>query len=135
MTRDKISEQERTRWVRLMEVFLTRDVASIGVVFDTDNIVEFHGKPVTSIAICQYIPNTVNGAIGGNSLAKIISDNVGKETCFKEPSGEMNGIFVWYGDGMTSQPEEVDGAFLPEILNMINDCAVSRYFIDKHYPT
>ncbi len=133
MTWDKKSERERaTRWERMMKVFYTMDVASIGVVFDTGSKVEFYGKPVASIALCQYISNNANGNGNGNChLAQIMSSNAEKETCIKEPKNEMNGIFVRYGNSTNSQPEEIDMAFLPEVIAIVNGCDVSRYFIDK----
>jgi hypothetical protein len=128
MNSNKESGQE-TRWERMMMVFYTKDIASIGVVFDANSKVEFQGKPVASIAICQYVPNTTSRN-GNCSLAKMLSNT----NSVTEPREEMNGVFVWYRDsGINNQPEKVDSAFLPEIITIINERAVSMYFIDKHY--
>ncbi len=120
-----------TIWERMMRVFYTRDVASVGVVFDHVSEPDFQGKPVTYIAVCQYVPNTVNGKC---NLAVI--NGTGELPRITEPSDEINGVFIGYGgSGIEAMrpSEKVDDAFLPDIIRIVNECPVSKYFIDKHY--
>ncbi len=126
-----MTSQQTTVWERLMKVFYTRDVAAVGVMFDALTRVDFHGKLVASIAICQYIPN-VSGSGENDSIFTKMASSADAKPRILEPKAEMDGIYVWYANS-TSRPERIESEFVPEIIDIINDCKVSRYYIDKHY--
>lgn len=118
------SAKNNTTWERVMSIFYTKNIATLGIVFASRP--EFHGKSVISITISQYVLNTKPGVVA--------AAEIGKETYITEPLHEMNGIFVWYEKSGTPYAIEIEGKLLQEIVSLVNlnhnDTKIHSFFVD-----
>jgi hypothetical protein len=116
------SAKNNTTWERVMSIFYTKNIATLGIVFASRP--EFHGKSITSITISQYVLHTKPS----------IMTAIGKETYITEPLHEMNGIFVWYEKSGTPNAIEIEGKLLQEIVSLVNlnhnDTNIHSFFVD-----
>ncbi|CAG0999140.1 hypothetical protein FLAV_02823 [Flavobacteriales bacterium] len=100
---------KKTRWERIMEIFYTRSVASLGMNFVP--ALYFCDKPVISICISQHVLS---------KKANICPISSYNKTVISEPTLEMNGIFAWHEQSGTLQAIEVGKDLLSHIISLVN---------------
>lgn len=116
------SAENNTMWERIMNIFYTKNIATLGIVFASRP--EFHGKSITSITVSQHVLNTKPGVVAAAAT--------GNETYITEPLHEMNGIFAWYEKSGAHCAIEIEGKLLQEIVSLINhnDTKIHSFFAD-----
>ncbi len=116
------SAKNNTMWERMMNIFYTKNIATLGIVFASRP--EFYGKSVTSITVSQHVLNTKPGVVAAAAT--------GNETYITEPLAEMNGIFAWYEKSGAHCAIEIEGKLLQEIVSLVNhnDTKIHSFFAD-----
>jgi hypothetical protein len=116
------SGKNNTTWERVMRIFYTRNIATLGIVFASSH--EFHGKSVTSITISQHVLKTKCGVASAGALV------MGKTAYIAEPLAEMNGIFAWYVKSGIPCAIEIEGPLLLELISLVNHNEIHRFFVN-----
>jgi hypothetical protein len=121
------SVKNNTIWERVMEIFYTKNIATLGIVFASSH--EFHGKLIDSITISQHVLNTRRGVMAAGTARAAAKENT---ACITEPLPEMNGIFAWYEKNGMPCALEIERKFLQEIVSLINhnDTKIHSFFVD-----
>jgi hypothetical protein len=113
--------RKKTRWERIMEIFYTRSVASLGMNFAP--AFYFCDKTVISISISQHVLS---------KKANISSNSSNNKTIISEPALEMNGIFALHEQNGTLQAFEVGNDLLSYIISLVNSptTRINSFFAD-----
>ncbi len=104
------------RWDRLMEVFYTKNIASLGMNFSP--ALNFSKISVTSITISQYVLGRQNN---------IISVSPGKKTVISDPLLEINGVFAWYDLNGRAQAIEIGKDMQGKVISLVNNPSTIIY--------
>ncbi len=121
------SVKNNTTWERVMKIFYTKNIATLGIVFASSH--EFHGKLIDSITISQHVLNTRRGVMAAGTAGAAAKENA---ACITEPLAEMNGIFAWYEKNGTPCALEIEGHLLIELISLVNhnDTKIHRFFVN-----
>jgi hypothetical protein len=107
---------KKTRWERVMVLFYTKNIASLGMSFAP--ALNFSKTSVTSITISQYVLGRKNN---------IISVLPGNNTIIGNPLLEMNGVFAWYDLNGIAQAIEVGKDLQSQVISLINSPSTTIY--------
>ena len=107
---------KKTRWERVMVLFYTKNIASLGMSFAP--ALNFSKISVTSLTISQYVMGKQNN---------IISVSTGNKTVIGNPLLEMNGVFAWYDLNGTAQAIEVGKDLLSQVISLVNSPTTMIY--------
>ncbi len=110
------SSRKKTRWERVILLFYTKNIASLGINFAP--ALNLSKISITSITISQYVLGRQNN---------IISVSSGEKTVIVDPLLEMNGVFTWYDLNGTAQVIEVGKDLLPEVISLVNSPSTTIY--------
>jgi hypothetical protein len=107
---------KKTRWERVMVLFYTKNIASLGMSFAPAQ--NFSKISVTSVTISQYVMGRQNN---------IISVSTWNKTVIGNPLLEMNGVFAWYDLNGTAQAIEVGKDLLSQVISLVNSPTTMIY--------
>ncbi len=112
---------KKTRWERVMVLFYTKNIASLGMSFAT--ALNLSKISATSITISQYVLGRQNN---------IISVSPGNKTVIGDPLLEMNGVFAWYDQNGKVQAIEVGDDMLNQIISLVNSptTMIYNFYVD-----
>ncbi len=107
---------KKTRWERVMVLFYTKNIASLGMSFAP--ALNFSKTSVTSITISQYVLGKQNN---------IISVSTGEKTVISDPLLEINGVFAWYDLNGKAQAMEIGRDLQGKVISFVNNPSTTIY--------
>jgi hypothetical protein len=108
--------RKKTRWERVMVLFYTKNIASLGMNFAP--ALNFSKISVTSVTISQYVRARQNS---------IISVSPWEKTIIGDPLVEMNGVHAWHVLNGRMQVIEVGKDLLPKVISLVNSPSTTIY--------